>query len=112
MQHLLGFDQPRPQAGPASSSSHAGTTTRRLAASGHDRDVRFLLQRIEGGLYVEREDVPRRGLHTLQSLRFSTIDAFRRWCDDDPLRFDQPLLHHSLVREAGSLWAGPDHRLN
>jgi hypothetical protein len=66
--------------------------------------VRFFLQRVDGGLYVEREDVPRRGLRTTQSILFANAQQFAEWCDGDPVRFEYPLLHVSLKREAEALW--------
>jgi len=65
--------------------------------------MRFFLQRVAGGLYVEREDIPRLGTQTLQSLQFSTADGFREWCDNDPVRFEYPVLHIDLKRQGDEL---------
>jgi len=77
---------------------------RALSARGHRGEVRFFLQRIAGGLYVEREDIPRLGLQSVQSLQFAQADAFRQWCDDDPVRFEHPTLHIALKRQGDELW--------
>jgi hypothetical protein len=66
--------------------------------------VRFFLQRVAGGLYVEREDIPLRGLRTQQALEFTDPQHFERWCDNDRIRFDHPLLHLNLKRDAADLW--------
>lgn len=77
---------------------------RSLSAQGRQGTVRFFLQRVEGGLYVEREEIPKRGPHNTQSIAFPDSDSFERWCDDDPVRFEHPLLYVQLKREAGDLW--------
>ena len=77
---------------------------RLLSAQGRRGEVRFFLQRVAGGLYVEREEIPRRGLRTMQSLRFVNAAKFNRWCDADPVRFEHPLLYVSLKRDGDDLW--------
>ena len=75
-----------------------------LMAGGSSVAVRFFLQRVAGGLYVEREETPRRGLRTLQSVQFASAAEFERWCDGDPVRFEHPLLHDRLKRDGDALW--------
>ena len=84
--------------------SGAPIGSRTLSAEGRRGEVRFFLQRVAGGLYVEREEIPRRGLRTQQSVQFTDAEHFRRWCDNDPIRFEHPLLHVSLKRDADALW--------
>ena len=84
--------------------SGAPIGSRTLSAEGRRGEVRFFLQRVAGGLYVEREEIPRRGLRTQQSVQFTDAEHFRRWCDNDPIRFEHPLLHVSLKRDADDLW--------
>lgn len=91
-----------PAQGNGQASSH---DTRTLGAQDRQGEVRFFLQRVAGGLYVEREQLPRRGLRTLQSVQFINAEEFGRWCDNDPVRFDYPLLHVSLKRGAAELWS-------
>lgn len=83
-------------------AAHEGS--RSLSAEGLKGEVRFFLQRVAGGLYVEREEFPRRGLRTQQSVQFADAEHFRRWCDNDPVRFEHPLLHVNLKRDADDLW--------
>ena len=78
--------------------------TRTLSAEGRRGEVRFFLQRVAGGLYVEREEIPRRGLRTQQSVEFPDAERFKQWCDNDPIRFEHPLLHINLQRDADDLW--------
>lgn len=80
-------------------------TIRRAEARSSEGEVHFFLQRIAGGLYVEREETPRRGTRTSQSLVFDDRSSFERWCADDPVRFRHPLLHAQLKRDGDALWA-------
>ena len=77
-----------------------------IGAEGQAGSVQFRLQRTAGGLYVEREDIPRRGLRTVQSLVFGDAASFERWCNDDTVRFKHPLLHAQVKRAGGQLWDG------
>jgi len=77
---------------------------RELSAQDRRGLIRFTLQLDTGGVYVEREDHPTRGLRTIQSIAFPDVQAFEQWCDDDPVRFEHPLLHAQLKREGGELW--------
>jgi hypothetical protein len=77
---------------------------RALSAQGRLGRVQFILQRVEGGLYVEREVIPNRGRRTIESMAFIDANGFEQWCDDDPVRFEHPLLHTRLKSEAGQLW--------
>jgi hypothetical protein len=79
---------------------------RRSSAQGQHGAVHFFLQRVKGGLYVEREEIPRHGTRVCQSLLFNERAHFERWRDDDPVRFEHPLLYRQLQRDAEALW-GP-----
>ena len=71
--------------------------------------IQFTLQREAGGLYVERQDIPFRGLRVAQLISFADAAGFERWCDADALRFDDPLLHAQLKRAAQELWRESSH---
>jgi len=88
-----------PEHGPVATND-----VRSLNATGRHGEVRFFLQRVAGGLYVEREEIPRRGLRTMQSVHFIDAVEFNRWCDGDPIRFEHPLLHVNLKRDGDDLW--------
>ena len=81
-----------------------GETTLCLVANYDGGSLRLFLQRVAGGLYVEREDSRRRGIHTCQLLHFSDRARFEQWCDDDPIRFAHPLLYARLKRDGDALW--------
>jgi hypothetical protein len=81
---------------------------RSLQARSARTELRFRLQYHRRGLYVEREESTDEGPHCVQSLRFEDVQHFRAWCDADPARFDHPLLHAALKREAAALWPSED----
>jgi hypothetical protein len=40
----------------------------------------------------------------MQSLQFMAADGFHEWCDNDPVRFEHPVLHIDLKRQGDELW--------
>jgi hypothetical protein len=84
-------------------------SSRVLQARGPRGELRFRLQYHQGGLYVEREEVPPHGLHFVQSMHFRDVPQFERWWDGDPARFEHPVLHLALKRDAGMLWQLREH---
>lgn len=101
-----------PWLSPGSPAAH--DTQRRSSAQGQQGAVHFFLQRVKGGLYVEREEIPRHGTRVCQSLLFNERAHFERWRDDDPVRFEHPLLYRQLQRDAEALWGltSTDHTLS
>lgn len=82
----------------------APDAVRRCGAQGQQGEVHFFLQRVNGGLYVEREETPRHGIRVCQSLLFNERASFERWHEDDPIRFEHPVLYRQLQRDAEALW--------
>jgi hypothetical protein len=68
-----------------------------------DGKVSYALTARQPGLQVERSTYGRTDLQVSQTLFFSDRDAFDRWCDTDPIRFQQPLLHEQLKQTGGEL---------
>jgi hypothetical protein len=89
---------------PRPSDAAPQNAVRRAQAQGPEGAVHFFLQRIKGGLYVEREEIPSHGIRTCQALLFSARADFERWCNDDPARFTHPLLHARVKRDGEALW--------
>ena len=81
-----------------------GSRVRIASAEGRDGVLRFVLRRVVGGLYVEREELPRKGTRTSISVEFTDRDGFERWHEDDLSRFEHPLLHQRVRRDAEQLW--------
>jgi hypothetical protein len=76
-----------------------------LKARTRQGEVSFLLRPIPGGLHVEREAIPPRGLRCKEIVQFTDRQHFLLWYQPDELRFDHPLLHNSLLRETAVAWA-------
>lgn len=56
-----------------------------------------------------RQHVPR-GVDSLAILLFDDRASFERWWRDDALRFDHPVVHRELRRDADELWElGDEH---
>jgi hypothetical protein len=68
-----------------------------------DGKVSYALTSTCPGLQVERTTLGRSDLLVSQTLFFSDREAFDRWCDTDPIRFQQPLLHAQLKQRGGEL---------
>jgi hypothetical protein len=85
----------------AQSSNRVAGATGRTMCRGH---VSIAITRVAAGLLLQREEVPAQGPRTLVVAVFKDLASFARWCDDDPIRFDQPLLLHQLRRDGDELW--------
>lgn len=100
--------RPPPRQRPSSKESQPGRhqidLVRRSSAHGRKGELQFFLQRIAGGLYVEREETPRLGIGTHLAVCFVDRGSFERWCDDDAVRFEDPGLHQRLKRDGEALW--------
>lgn len=86
--------------------ARSGTTVSRDATTGagrhfatEDRSISVLLRGVGRALFVERTQRRPLGTHVVQAIVFDDGAAFERWCDADPLRFDDPGLHQRLLRE-------------
>lgn len=51
------------------------------------------------GLIMERRHCPSIGTRTSLMMAFESAAEFDRWCDNDPIRFDDPLLGDQLRRK-------------
>lgn len=67
----------------------------------------FTMRRAAGGLFVERVLQRPEAARVVQASVFDSLDAFQRWCEADPDRFEYPLLYSRLTRDAGELFV--DH---
>jgi hypothetical protein len=89
-----------------------GETRRRAAGdpakggsslSTRDGTVAFHLRITPSGLLVERLQHRPVGCVLVQSALLFGSEAFRRWCDAEPIRFDDPGLHDRLRRHGDEL---------
>jgi hypothetical protein len=64
-----------------------------------DGSLAFTVLRTSTGLLIERQHCPIAGARTAQMMAFDSAEGFDRWCDCEPVRFDDPKLHDQLRRE-------------
>ena len=69
-----------------------------------DAAVSFVLKASGSALYVERIQRRPLGTHVVQCMVFAGADDFARWCDAEPLRFDDPGLHQRLCRRGREIF--------
>lgn len=65
------------------------------------------MQRVPGGLFVERVIQRPKVARVVQAATFPTPSSFHHWCAADPARFEFPLLYTKLEHDAEELFA--DH---
>lgn len=91
----------------ATAASRPGSSRRidseALCFSSATRQVRFVLHTSAGGLLVERSQSGDVGLRLTQYMVFADSATFDHWCENEPLRFDEPLLHGQLLRHGHDL---------
>lgn len=63
-----------------------------------DGSVAFALKASRFGLYVQRTQRRPLDAHVIQAMVFDSNEAFVRWCESDPIRFDHPVLYSQLRR--------------
>jgi hypothetical protein len=68
-----------------------------------DGAVAFVLRGATSGLTVERTQRRPLGACLVQTLLFTSHEAFARWCEADAVRFDEPVLYDRLRREGDVL---------
>lgn len=69
-----------------------------------DGEICFQLRPIRAGLLVQRDRRQRDGRARLfQSVVFSSVDGFVRWCECDSVRFEYPIIFSTVRREADAL---------
>lgn len=73
----------------------------RLASD--DGSVVFLLRAVPSGLCIERTQHRATHLQVIQRVFFASDASFRRWCAEEPTRFDHPVLYQHLRSEGHDL---------
>lgn len=71
-----------------------------------DGAVMFILRSCAAGLLIERTQRRPLGACLVQTLLFSDHDGFKRWCEADAIRFDEPVLYDRLRREGHARLGG------
>jgi hypothetical protein len=78
----------------------------RSSLASKDESVRYDLRAVDGGVLVQRTTCRKAELQVLQTFHFARADAFERWCEVDPMRFDEPQLWEQLLRQGHELFNG------
>ncbi|MBY0468386.1 MAG: hypothetical protein K2Q07_05365 [Burkholderiaceae bacterium] len=89
--------------------TRAGTCTATrsgIQLSTADGAVVFVLRGVGIALYLERTQRRPLGTHLIQSMLFASRCEFTRWCEAEPLRFDEPHLHQRLRRHGEEFFDG------
>ena len=71
-----------------------------------DGAIGFRLAAFGTGLCVERTDRRRSNAVCMQAMVFDSRTSFLRWCDSEPIRFEEPLLFDHLRRLGGEALDG------
>ena len=83
--------------------SHAGKTEREsndaVVLTTANGAIAFTLRRSPLGLVVERTQRQTLGAQLVQAMLFEDVEAFARWYELEPVRFDDPVLYDRLRRE-------------
>lgn len=77
----------------------AGSRTGAQLLVSFDGALEFAIHRAATGLMIEKRLWRPSGPRTAQTLFFRDAAGFDRWCELEPLRFDDPLLHAELRRQ-------------
>ncbi len=77
----------------------------RATASAAAAELSVTLHRRTGGVILEREERSSVGWRIAVVTAFTRPSAFEDWCADDPLRFEQPIVHQQVRRRAAELWS-------
>ncbi|MDO9525710.1 MAG: hypothetical protein Q7J57_09270 [Gemmobacter sp.] len=70
-----------------------------LTLSSQDETVAFTLRATALGLVIERTQRQVLGIRLVQVLVFTDQPTFDRWCEFEPMRFEDALLYSHLRRE-------------
>lgn len=70
-----------------------------LSLKSQDGTIGFVLRASLNGLLVERTQRQTFGTRLVQCMVFGNQATFDRWCDSEPMRFEDPVLYNQLRRE-------------
>ena len=99
----------RRQSAAASSSPHGGASGAHAdgpTVKSCDASVELTLRMTIVGLLVERTQRQAMGTSLTQTMVFADQASFDRWCEREPLRFEEPLLYDRLRRQAHESFRG------
>ncbi|MBW8848010.1 MAG: hypothetical protein JF607_23855 [Burkholderiales bacterium] len=91
-------------AGGTISPQAASAGTRVIATK--DAGVAFVIRRTSAGLVIERTQRQPVGACLVQTMSFQDARWFDRWCESEPVRFEEPVLYDQLRREGHEALGG------
>lgn len=74
------------------------------APSSATGQIRVALHRNACGVLLELEDRRSTWPRVVVVAAFTRASSFEDWCSNDPLRFEMPIVHQQIRREAEALW--------
>lgn len=69
-----------------------------LTLASTDGTVEFALRASPSGLLVQRTQRQAVGTRLVQCMVFGELGGFARWCESEPMRFEDPVLYDRLRR--------------
>lgn len=96
----------RQQAKPKITRSNTSKSGDISSLTSCDGSVTFTLQKTPQGLLVHREQMQPVGQRLVQTLIFTTLFTFDRWCSVEPMRFEDAVLYQQLLREGHAALGG------
>lgn len=83
-----------------------GTHPGEFVLASKDGTVAFALRATTVGLLIERTQQQPGGARLVQTMVFSDLVTFDRWCAAEPIRFDAPVLYDQLRRDGHEALGG------
>ena len=99
--------QLRRQSAPAvAEAKDQRTVTGERTLASKDARVAFAMRATAFGLLIERTQRQAVGTRLVQIMVFEDQPTFDRWCDSEPMRFEDPMLYDRLRREGHEALGG------
>lgn len=90
----------------AAHASGQRTAPGMLTVVSKDATVTFALRATAYGLLVQRTQCQLDGCRLVQAMMFADQPRFDRWCDREPMRFEDPMVYDRLRREGHDALSG------
>lgn len=77
-----------------------------LILASTDGSIEFILRASQNGLLVQRTQRQAAGTRLVQCMVFGEPGSFARWCESEPMRFENPVLYDRLRRQGHEALGG------
>lgn len=78
-----------------------------ITIASNDGSHAYVLQAIPSGLHVEQTLRRPLGAHLVHHMLFRSADSFSHWCENEPVRFDHPIVFGRLRKHGDELLRRP-----